>query len=65
MSVCEQSENKLEQLADAVKNYNANVSPHLNVEYTVGTASSRSMDNIDLQSLYMYADTDLYEHKSH
>ena len=65
LSVCEQSENRLEQLAEAVKNYNANVSPHLNIEYTVGTASSRLMDNIDLQSLYMYADTDLYEHKSH
>ncbi len=65
LSVCEQSANRLEKLAEAVNSYNANVSPHLNIEYTVGTASGRSMDNIDLQSLYMHADTDLYEHKSH
>lgn len=56
--------NSLKNLADAVHYYNSTVSPHLNIEYTVGIASSHSMVNIDLQSLYMYADTDLHEHKS-
>lgn len=65
LSLCERQDNSLDALAEAVKNYNATVSPHLNIEYTVGTASSPSMVNVDLQSLYMYADTDLYKHKSH
>jgi len=65
LCICEQLDNMLESLAEAVKNYNASVSPHLNIEYTAGTASSHSMANVDLQSLYMFADTDLNQHKSH
>ena len=65
LGICEQLDNKLEILAAAVENYNASVSPHLNIEYTFGTASSDAIANVDLQSLYMFADTDLNEHKSH
>lgn len=64
LCICEPIANSLEKLAAAVNDYNAAVSPHLNIEYTVGVASSQSIANVDLQSLYMYADTDLYEHKS-
>lgn len=64
LCICEPIANSLEKLAAAVKDYNAAISPHLNIEYTVGVASSQFIANVDLQSLYMYADTDLYEHKS-
>lgn len=63
LCVCELKGSPLETLAEAVKQHNSSVSPHLNIEYTVGTASSQSMLNVDLQSLYMHADTDLYAHK--
>lgn len=63
LTLCEPRDNNLDILAKAVKNYNVTVSPHLNIEYTVGTASSQLMTNVDLQSLYMYADTDLIKYK--
>lgn len=56
--------NKLENLRAAVKNYNTKISPHLKIEYTVGTACSNTMASVDLQLLYMYADTDLYKQKN-
>lgn len=56
-------EHDLQNLQQNVSDYNASISPHLNIEYTVGIASSGNMKNVDLQSLYMFADADLYRHQ--
>lgn len=56
-------EHDLQNLQKNVSDYNASISPHLNIEYTVGIASSDNMKNVDLQSLYMFADADLYRHQ--
>ena len=56
-------EHDLQNLQQNVSDYNASISPHLNIEYTVGIASSDNMKNVDLQSLYMFADADLYRHQ--
>lgn len=56
-------EHDLQNLQQNVSDYNASISPHLNIEYTVGIASSDNMKNVDLQSLYMLADADLYRHQ--
>lgn len=56
-------EHDLQNLQQNVSDYNASICPHLNIEYTVGIASSDNMKNVDLQSLYMLADADLYRHQ--